>query len=278
MNWTSYHIFIHNTDFQDEFLRSHLYPLIKRHQINEYFFIRYWQGGPHIRFRFKSFHTKEIYYDLCTELNKFRENYIGIKLDKDTFYEHQNMFGEIVTEKDLYWFEDLSIQEITYHPELERYGGPQLMQTSESCFNLSSEISLYRINKLKSNNLKFILSLDFINTLISLLPSEHQFQFLNKYSSFWSNFESSNFDYENLILQFGKLFSSKNAQLHKTYDKHEVFLLGRLFNTLKNLSIEEPEKIYSIIFSHIHMHNNRMGVPPYLESSLANILIRERSR
>ena len=50
--WKSLHIFYY--DNHDELLCFGILPIIKKYNIRQFFFIRYWEQGPHIRFRIKT--------------------------------------------------------------------------------------------------------------------------------------------------------------------------------------------------------------------------------
>ncbi len=99
---------------------------------NNYFFIRYWENGPHIRLRFfgdeqtlnnkvKPLLTEKLQAYLQANPTK-REDPPGI---------------ETLPEKDR-WFPNNTIQFIAYEPETDRYGGPKAIGPSELHFQDSS--------------------------------------------------------------------------------------------------------------------------------------------
>ena len=98
----------------------------------QFFFIRYWERGPHIRLRFKG--NREI---LETKLKS--------QLDEH-FY---NYFREFPTQREIpegienlppeqQWYPNDSIQYIRYEPEIERYGGGAGILIAEEQFEASS--------------------------------------------------------------------------------------------------------------------------------------------
>ena len=101
--------------------------------VDSFFFIRYWERGPHVRLRFLGdpqkldSHLKPAFLD-------FFEKYF--KEHPSTRQEPQ--YAEDVAEE-YKWFPNNSVQFIEYEPETERYGGPECLKVSEEHFLFSSE-------------------------------------------------------------------------------------------------------------------------------------------
>ena len=51
--WTAYHVFIWDYSVLDDFINN-LYEKLSPSQQNNIFFIRYWEGSPHVRIRFRN--------------------------------------------------------------------------------------------------------------------------------------------------------------------------------------------------------------------------------
>ena len=51
-SWLSIHMFVWDYSLFDNLI-EHISSELKKADINNFFFIRYWEGGPHMRFRFK---------------------------------------------------------------------------------------------------------------------------------------------------------------------------------------------------------------------------------
>jgi thiopeptide-type bacteriocin biosynthesis protein len=98
----------------------------------QFFFIRYWEQGPHIRLRFKG--NREILEtQLKSRLDEYFHNYF---LEFPSQREKPEGFENLPP--DLRWFPNDSIQYITYEPELERYGGNTGILIAEEQFDASS--------------------------------------------------------------------------------------------------------------------------------------------
>lgn len=105
-HWASFHLF--RSDPLDDFIRAAVAPfvteVIEERLASAFFFIRYWEGGPHIRLRLRTTSPSRLarrahaYFDDCFN----------------------------------------TIQEIPYEPEMTRYGGPKCIAVSELQFEASS--------------------------------------------------------------------------------------------------------------------------------------------
>jgi len=132
-NWISSYIF-HDTNFE-EIISELIHPLISdlksKNLINQYFFIRYWEGGPHIRLR--------VTYQKEEDVKKIKE-----KITNNT-----NKF--FTQEK--YRESKYSLEYNDYIPEYDRYGGKQLMSVVEQHFQDSSQniLSIIKENSLTWN-------------------------------------------------------------------------------------------------------------------------------
>lgn len=129
MNWLSVYIF-HNIAF-DTLLIEHIEPLIKKLKSKNYshnaFFIRYWEGGPHIRLRVDVTDTATL-----------------------------ETLKSIITNETIAYFDKkedptYSIQFQEYVQELERYGGKKAITIAEHIFVKSSQITLDLLKKNKEN-------------------------------------------------------------------------------------------------------------------------------
>lgn len=100
-----------------------------------YFFIRYWENGPHIRLRLKCSPAGK------TELKKILNVYF-----KEYFKKHPSaaQSNTATTDKP-----DNSLLYVKYKPETERYGGQEAIHIAEELFYYSSRTALDIIGKSK---------------------------------------------------------------------------------------------------------------------------------
>lgn len=120
----------------EKFLSEAVHPFVtdvlKDKWADHYFFIRYWEKGPHIRLRFwgdENKLTRELQPRLTDHFNSYFDKNPSARIDpewlKDAPEEHQ-------------WFPNNSIQFIEYEPEVERYGGEHAIAIAEQQFETSS--------------------------------------------------------------------------------------------------------------------------------------------
>jgi Lantibiotic biosynthesis dehydratase C-term len=279
MKWNSYHIFIHDMTYHDLFLTDYLYPFIQENEgnISQYFFVRYWQGGPHIRFRFTSPHPKTIILGLQILVDGFQSVYKPtFQLTYEAYYKNHLFDGNKPDESELYWVDDLSIVEIDYVPEFKRYGGKSLIAYSEHIFQITSDLAFERLKNNKehaSPTMKLIYACDFFYAMRTFLQEKQDTSLLENYERFWSSFTEEGQVNEKQIVKVSHLFNEKRKlikqMLHDSGDTY-LYKINQLFHeiTLKG----EEEVIPYLIFSYVHMFNNRIGLPSYLESFVATIM------
>ena len=132
--WLAAHLYYSgNSDF---FIIKAIAPFIqqvlKSKKVKHYFFIRYWERGPHIRIRFKG--NSDV---LINEIKPFIIDFFQKYYDQ---YPSKRQDPEWV--KDLpeneKWFPNNSIQFVEYEPEVERYGGIKAIAIAEEQFQASS--------------------------------------------------------------------------------------------------------------------------------------------
>jgi thiopeptide-type bacteriocin biosynthesis protein len=109
----------------------------------QFFFIRYWEKGPHIRLRFKG--DKDI---LEQKLKPEFESFFYEYFQKNPSMRTEPEGIEKLPEEQR-WFPNNSIQFIEYEPEIERYGGPIGILIAEKQFEISSHAVLSVIEESK---------------------------------------------------------------------------------------------------------------------------------
>lgn len=115
-------------------LKPFVEAALKDGQAQGYFFIRYWDRGPHIRLRFYG-DTDQMDTILKPRLEKVFGQYMKENPSQRDEPDH-------ATPADEKWFPNNSIQYLPYEPEYFRYGGKEGMPVSEKQFELSSDAVL----------------------------------------------------------------------------------------------------------------------------------------
>ena len=136
--------YLYYSDSFDDFLKKAVLPFVKileeKNAFRQFFFIRYFERGKHIRLRFKT--------DTYTALNIIKP--LLIEYFTDYFEKYPSVRVEPEWTKNLpeeqKWLPDNSIHFIEYEPEIERYCGPVGMEISEEHFQICSEAVLSALN------------------------------------------------------------------------------------------------------------------------------------
>ena len=283
-NWVALHAFYHNIPQYDNLISdiaNVLDDYRKNNKIEKWFFIRYWEGGPHIRFRMLN--PKSC--DLEKNLIKRIQNYIKMHptekpYTREEYYKDNKFDGEPIDISTLQWYEEGQVAKIEYQRENERYGGEEVIEISESIFMYSSYIVKNIISATKNDFNKKLLAAALTYILIkefrSVYKEENTKDFLSVYKSRWVNFRY-NTENEDKIQEF--FYKNKNAI------KSAISILKRnseiknLIETIKSLIKEKFDKVRDIkymeyiIASHIHMTNNRLGAAPIFEYFISDVLI-----
>lgn len=118
--------------FLIETVKPFVDKIMENQWAHQFFFIRYWERGPHIRLRFKGnaeTMEKQVKPQLDDHfLKSFREH--PGKRETPEYVE--------TLPPEQQWFPNNSVQYIDYEPEVERYGGPTGILIAENQFQASS--------------------------------------------------------------------------------------------------------------------------------------------
>ncbi|MBA4536694.1 hypothetical protein H1Z61_05930 [Bacillus aquiflavi] len=279
MEWKSYHIFIHDMTYHDRFIKQTLKSFVEdqHNAIEQYFFIRYWQGGPHIRFRFRSRVQEKMRELLGTYVDAFLESYEpSFVLTKDSYYEQHSFDGVKPPKEELYWVEDRVIKEIPYVPEYERYGGEEAIPYSEQLFQVSSSLAMNVLKLVADGNLvsKFVFAADFFQILSSFLTNEQQSGLKKFYHEFWVSFRKDSVDNDSLVKKIGQLYKTRITRKSPFAEELYLNVIEQFKLKMKEIEKVNPDINFPyLLSSHIHMFNNRIGFPPEFEHLLPLILL-----
>lgn len=268
--WLSFHIFIHDTSFHDEFILNHLYPVIqelfKKGLIYSWFFIRYWEGGPHIRVRLL------IDKDETSLMfkNKILDNIKAIpmlseELSPKLYY--KNYLKENFTNKEMEnygWYPDHSMIDQTYFAELERYGGYKVIGESEKLFEISSEIALRIIKATSNRKNRLLVAFDFILIYsLAIYPDPLEAaKWLRNYVFSWKYSEQT----PNLNIYETVEYAQK--EFHEKQNKY-VERSNKIINKLRESENSKKDSIKEIWFSSLNKYNGVLS-EALKEDTLAN--------
>ncbi|HEY8956163.1 thiopeptide-type bacteriocin biosynthesis protein [Chitinophaga sp.] len=280
-NWISIHVGIEGD--MNIFLENILMPLLEgiTDKYDRYFFIRYFDPSPHIRIRILP--AEGINFDvLATE--------VAGSL-------HHTMRGN----SEQQGFSLLSITNVEYEPEVERYGGPVAIGIAERHFMMSSNLVLSLLrsqdNWVYADSLgsAIRIHLAFLQTIN--LSTEVKTALVSKVHEGWlAHFlylcpgverevilTAFNKAYEKqrdvLMANMGVLSAASDMDLREEplfwmagWVEH-IKIVDRQLSDLFSEEEEKEEMIAGIYESYMHMTNNRLGINNIDESFIAYILL-----
>lgn len=288
--WVSVHLFYTH---HNHILKNGIYPFIldlrKKNEIKRYFFIRYFEKGPHIRLRLLINPDKKEKIKLS--INNYFQSFFR-KYPSTRNFEGKN------------YFPNNTIQYIKYSPEIKRYGGKLAIKIAEKHFEDSSDIVL----KLMQNYKKWDISIA-QGKAIQLytiffkainLSQETIYYMLIKmnHSKLFRNRAKIIAQTGNLDRLFTCLFEkNKNNIVNNLINIHnimkngyikEFFWISDFYNSIqkteknlidigyskqfKNIINKVEIQKASIYLSYLHMLNNRLGLSNHDEAYLNFII------
>lgn len=136
--WLSIYLFYNEPweDFLQKAIEPYVSTAIQTGIAEQYFFIRYWEKGPHIRLRLKG-NTEMVNTILKPNLEEHFLNYFESKPSRRIEPQYPAEFSE-----KLKWFPNNSIQYVDYVPEFDRFGGINGVACAEEQFMISSRTVL----------------------------------------------------------------------------------------------------------------------------------------
>lgn len=225
-----------------------------------WFFIRYWEGGPHIRLRFVN--QNNLKQKVISEGRRFFQNNRVESIDRDLFYFRSSFDGKDIDSTTLPWYESGSIIEKAYIPETERYGDGELLQLSERIFHLSSQMVVEIIKQSISLNAKLYSSIYIMSYLLKGLGFL-EYNFLDLYQKYWKSLSKNELKVANQGILDNII---ESIMLGKNRNKLLDYYIERIlqeFSEIKALTTRDG--LAYILSSQLHMTNNRLSVTPELE-------------
>lgn len=278
MEWKSYHIFINNYDAIDEFIKNDLRSIIDylNNYIEKWFFIRYWQGGPHVRLRYleKDVNSSNVICFIEGILKKY-EKYEFLISD----LVNDKKLANFEKTENISWYKNLSVQSIPYVAEYDRYGGCSVMNLSEDIFMESSKFVLHMVEKIPFNQ-RIIISFDMMLLTFKEVFKEDLYKYIKYYEAYWERygnkeiFSAYESAYCNVLKNRFMTIQKNNQNYLKIYGEYLNFLNKKYEEIKKHQTTYKKEYEYGILFSHVHMNNNRLGIFPEIEYFLSKMILK----
>lgn len=294
--WLAAHLYYEEP--LDIFLTKAVFPYIQKviqeRNPDQFFFIRYFEKGPHIRMRFKL--NSDVCDEVKNDINNFFYNYFS-----------RNPSNRKIKNEDaiaLDWFPNDSVQFIDYEPETERYGGEEGIVIAENQFQQSTEAVMAAMIENESWSYTNALGVAIAMHIAFVKASGYDLNQAKKFFSFVSsawlpravyyyygiNHEDISQDNVKEILEiFEQRFNQQKEQLvsfHEFYwplfdDEEDIeqewlkkWYRDIKFTFTKLIGSKLTQPIEYILESYVHMTNNRLGLHNIDESYLAFLIQR----
>ena len=297
-HWSAFHIFMHDANKQDPFLHEWLIvkakALVTEKAAKSWFFLRYWDGGPHIRIRFMNLKNEaEVLMQIKEGVKAYQAE---VTLSAQEYYAGHSFDGEPVEIEKLDWHNDGDVVIYPYEPEYERYGGHEAIVINEELFYASSQIASAIISATSGKfEQRLQLSLKFmICSIFSVAPNDEALKmFAMHYAKFWlghaqgidaTTSEQASVQLRQSIAVFKQETVTSTATgaiamwidlLKQSVGRfRKIYLDGDLVYQADGGKAETEEQfqmtLMSMIGSQVHMLNNRLGVSTAYEFVLAS--------
>ncbi|WP_185744377.1 lantibiotic dehydratase C-terminal domain-containing protein [Arachnia propionica] len=244
-SWHAFHI--HYTSNPNPLLVECLNPLIlklrQEQLVNDYFFVRYWLEGPHVRLRLRAsvdaasqaigmlvhrscsefFHRRPAVYTVDSELT--HELYRSMFLAEYSAEEWEARYG---LDGRMPIQPNNTVQVATYLPEITRYGGPCGIRLSEWHFQESSRIVLNLLSRVNMHlrTVTFGIAAQMMVVMASVfIPRrESLLDFFNGYEEYWARlYVDSRVDWRG---KYERMLSSGDGSVRSQLQRVYEFAVG----------------------------------------------------
>jgi thiopeptide-type bacteriocin biosynthesis protein len=302
-SWISLYVYYHEdpTPLLVGCLSPLAEELYQNEQIQAYFYVRYWEGGPHVRFRVLPkplINRKSLRLTIAHRIERYLlEHPSRVSIDPERYAKASAYFSqfELGQVKPFELRPNNSVLEVPYVPEFQSYGGERAIPIVEEQFFASSQVSLQLLEqKVSADRRVGRAMLMMLSGLHAFTPHLDQLQhWFTVYNHNWMPALQPNPD------AFAEIFQKRfdRQREHLTLFVHQVLQVTpptdnvmrqwrssqqRLYKQLHQLNKVQPleynfrplptRDLPIIALNTLHMHNNRMGISLHEEAYLTFLL------
>ncbi|MDQ0958589.1 thiopeptide-type bacteriocin biosynthesis protein [Streptomyces sp. B4I13] len=288
--WESVHL--HDHGDQDALVTGLLRPLVAElsPHLAGFFFIRYWEGGPHIRLRLRVGADADGAVVRQTVRDRARSYFLGRdraaaerRFDAADWVVLQRVFAELEGTNPADTTElvpDGSIVSSAYHPETGKYGGEAGVALAENVFFRSSELVLEALPWARqSESRRLSAGLAAVRTVLDAAGwAEREARaFLTAYGDYWSGYAPAR-----LRRQWPRRAHEHVWDACPEWQGQEAWqaALADAVAAVRRPDSDVPhalapergmtrDPVWFLLCHFLHTHNNRLGVPPWEEAYVA---------
>lgn len=168
MNWTGVYLRLSwRTPDVDAFIADRMAPALSRYreagQIADWYYLRYWETGPHLRVRVRDAERATVGKIIAELRDLIAADPSDVQeIDPDEYYAG---FGV----RDAPWYPHGDVREVAYQPETARYGGADALPIAEDLFCRSTEIAVAVLRAARSASAKLTAAIELTMATTSAL-------------------------------------------------------------------------------------------------------------
>lgn len=305
--WTTYNVFYY--DNHDFLLKTCLLPLVQSLEkdglIDGYFFLRYWEEGPHVRLRLRASDTQAVLMRNIVEQNisMFLKKYPNQLTLSAEFYKERAIalakYEQVNLKSPDTLMPNNSFHLRDYHREYDKYGGHQGIEIAESVFIKSSKIIANLMQDKNFTKHKKIMDA-FIMMCLGMSAFNVSLQdmllLFKQYYFYWKNYINLDKSEDHLpvwedtsqkmlhvlrfivttILEKNKFEDNALTEWHNCMLDAKMAIENHqdtIHKSIKNKPNTLKSNMY-LLTNYLHTHNNRHGIFPTEEAFLAYIGIK----
>ncbi|MEU0883441.1 thiopeptide-type bacteriocin biosynthesis protein [Lentzea sp. NPDC005914] len=243
MTWTGLHCRVSwkRADV-DTFIADTLAPVMAPH---EWYFLRYWETGPHLRVRIKNAGD-------TSELQETLRNLIA-----------RQDFATDQDEPD--WLPHGHVREVEYIPETERYGGATALPIAEEVFCRSTEVAVAVLKAARTDSAKLTAAIQLTMATAKALDLDlpQAASWLRSLGTGWRNVQeyapAPTIGSHNAAHQ---LISERGRQLAERWHREPTGATAHWATSIREARHRIGEHLPYVWASQLHMLLNRLGISP----------------
>lgn len=266
MTWTGLHVRLSwQTEHVDAFIADVLAPAMAEHRtagrITDWFFIRYWHTGPHLRIRLRD---GAGHADLIAEQLRAMvaaADHPELELDPDGYYD------SVGTGRDT-WLPHGDVREVPYEPEVGRYGGPDALPIAEEVFCRSTDVAVAVLRAARTPQAKLSAAVELVMATTTALGLDRPAaaSWLRSMAAGWRlRFEPATAPTMSSHVAAHGLHAARAAHLSARWERLESAPTGAVAYWMRQVRTDPPRHVWA---SQLHMLLNRLGIVPSEERTL----------
>lgn len=280
--WSAVYVYLHRSRADiDSFLLEHLAPhaeeLVAAGHAGAWFYLRYWDGGPHLRARFLDADGDAV-AEFAEQMRALAKETSAAALDLDSGAYYANL----PQADHARWHADGDVVDAVYEPETERYGGPRALEVCEDFFAVSTRIALAVLRSAPQPHQRQVVATDLTSLAFGVLGFD-DVEAVRQARGYYATWDYSaevarggtqaRAEAERLFHsapprwlqrrpQVERLVSGEGASTHHLWDR----ALRETVDRLRRIDAEEravgglANSLDRIVWSLLHMTHNRLGL------------------